>query len=308
MQRVFGLVFILILLTACGAPVTPGPELETEATIWQQVGNFPNTTLQPRYFDMAQDNLDNIYIAWIQSEWNTSDLYIHKWNGSEWIQLGNIVAPQTSRDTFAISVGTDNQPVIAVISSEHLIVKRWDGFLWQQIGEALSIRYPFGGAYEPSIAIDRNNYPFVTWVDGADTYVKRWDGESWVQLSGILDINANNNTNSPEIVLDRYGKPTVAWLEFDSTTFTNKVYVKSWNGYKWIQNGSFLNTDPSQFAHKISLSLDREGRPSIAWSEDSLEGNRIHVKRWDGNNWILLGNVVEMFSRDFIGEFSLETV
>ncbi len=71
--------------------------------------------------------------------------------------------------------------------------------------------------------------------------------------------------------------------------------VNSLLGSTWIQLGSELNISSSQDAESPRLALDASGNPVVAWRENvpGQFGN-IYVKRWDGANWVPLGNELDV--------------
>jgi hypothetical protein len=105
-----------------------------------------------------------------------------------------------------------------------------------------------------------------------------------------VGIKATNNANDPSIVLDKAGFPIVAWFEFDpATSYT--IYVKRWNGQRWVQLGSALTADTFPRAG-LDLSIDSKGNPIIVFdgADVLFEPWTIHVKRWNGFKWIELGS------------------
>ena len=124
----------------------------------------------------------------------------------------------------------------------------------------------------PSLALDSSGNPVVSWYEldndtaSSNIYVKRWNGSSWVQLGTFLDVNINQNAQSPSLALDGSGNPVVSWYEFEGTSGSENIYVKRWDGSSWVQLGSFLDVNVNQGAYNSSLALDSSGNPVVSWT------------------------------------------
>jgi hypothetical protein len=290
MRQIFAFLLVLILITACTQTLEPSPEIETEANVWQRVGNSFDGSYN---FDLANDSQDNPYIA---SALSNNSLYIHKWDGNQWLKIGNALGTVLNLEPVSIVIGSDNKPFVAWFQSfGELYVSHWDGTNWQSFGGNLVIKDI--SANSLSLAIDRTNLPIVAWVESGDIYVKRWDGENWVQLSGILDFAPVNESFSPTIAIGQDNKPFVAWIENEN------LYVKTWNGSKWILLGSFVEPQLHNWV-KPHLVIDRENRPLVIW-EDTTGKSNVIVKRWNGITWEQMGDKLEIDSNNYVNDVSL---
>jgi hypothetical protein len=53
----------------------------------------------------------------------------------------------------------------------------------------------------------------------------------FIDVGAALDIAPANQVFAPSLVLDKNGKPVVAWQE--DTNNTSIAYLKTWNGSSW---------------------------------------------------------------------------
>jgi hypothetical protein len=65
----------------------------------------------------------------------------------------------------------------------------------------------------------------------------------WTAAGGSLNLSTKDSLRGDSIA-SISGVPYVAWSE-QNTSGVGSVYVKHWNGTKWVQNGGALNIDPS---------------------------------------------------------------
>jgi hypothetical protein len=272
---------------------------------WQQLGTTldVNANTQSYEPDIALGKTGNPVVAWEEdTATNGRHVYVKRWNGATWIQLGATLKSTTSKSAQnpSIAIDTAGNPVVALFEDtgvgtayNHTIyVKRWNGTSWLQLGSALDINLA-KGAYYPSLALDSSGNPIVAWeeYDGnnSNIYVKRWNGSAWVQMGGALDVTLADPANSPSLEVDSSGKPVVTWQEGFSTQM--KVYVKRWTGTTWSQVGTTpLNITATQSAETPSLALDAAGQPVVAWQEFYPGGfYNIYVRRWTGTAWVVVG-------------------
>ena len=228
-----------------------------------------------------------------------------------WTELGGSASgggisttPAASRNA-RLAVDPDGHPVVAWHEEGvGILVRRWNGATWQQLGGSL------GSTGEaPSIAINSGGDVYVayqaTLAGAVDIYVQRWDGVAWAGLGGSAAgagiSNSSKPSRNPAIALDAEGLPWVAWAE---TVETNQnIYVRRWNGAAWVdagQSGSGMGVSrsPVLTAMNPALVFDREGAPVLAWEQktgfaDPSEGGgaivEIYVRRWDGESWTEIG-------------------
>ena len=194
---------------------------------WAQVGGeLDINTIQSVYErspSLALDSSGNPVVSWTEYDGTSDNIYVKRWNGSSWVQLGGILDANANTNQAAFS------PSLALDSSGNPVVS------W----------YESDGT---------SGYPF-------NIYVKRWNGSSWVQLGDILDVNTNQSSENPSLALDSAGNPVVSWSEYDGTSWN--IYVKRWNGTIWTQIGTHWDISKNLFALTPSLAVDVSGNPVV---------------------------------------------
>ncbi len=155
-------------------------------------------------------------------------------------------------------------------------------------------------AFVPSLAIGPDGKPVVAWYNSSsgifDIYVKHWNGSSWAEMGsgsasdGGISHNADSSLD-PSLAIGSDGKPVVAWQD-RSNGSSFEIYVRRWNGSAWLEvAGSATGGGISHNAGdsvEPSLAIDRDGRPVVAWQDNSGGNNDIYVRRWNGSAWIEL--------------------
>jgi Bacterial Ig-like domain len=256
-----------------------------------------NFTFEPT---IATDKDGNIVIAWYEQDIVTSQnhIYVKRWNGSAWEQLGGALntAVDSSADYSSLAIDSQNRPVLAwhefSATSSIIALKIWTGTTWEQVGGG------HGGATVtvddgefPSLAVKPDDTPVVAYAKNGDVFVRLWDGSSWVtwDAAGALDDVATHIASKPSLVLVPDGDmpnlivPFVAFQEND--TFSNNIYVKHYDAtafaWKDIDDANDeLDIAVAREATNPSLSLAIDV-PMVAWEEDNGTDRDIHVKQLD---------------------------
>jgi hypothetical protein len=162
-------------------------------TAWQNLGGALDTSAANWAFQptLAIDNTNSPVVAWEESNADTVNVYVKRWNGTAWVAMGGAVNNAgTNANTGALSLALDssNNPVVAF-------------------------------AVRPGSVTTSN----------PDLFVKRWNGSAWVKMGGVVERFAEDTAGFPSLALTSQNKPIVAWHEQQGsgTTYSNPVVYVS---------------------------------------------------------------------------------
>jgi hypothetical protein len=285
-------------------------------------GGISGNTGSSSYPAIAIGTDGNPIITWHDSSGGDNEIYVKRWNGSSWVQIGTGSASgggisNNNYDSVypAIAIGPDGNPIITWADKSsgpggtsgdyEIYARRWDptSSSWVEIGTGSATEGGISNnTYDsslPAIAIDGSGKPVIVWRDyrtssNAEIYVRQWDGSSWVEMgtggATVGGISNNAGTSStPAIAIDADGNPIVAWQ--DSTGGNNEIYVRRWDplSSSWVEmgTGSASGKGISTNAGSSSdLALVGGANPLIAWMDNSAGNYEIYVKRWDASAWV----------------------
>ncbi|MBK7539148.1 MAG: hypothetical protein IPI49_28035 [Myxococcales bacterium] len=141
------------------------------------------------------------YVAWEERGPSAKQLYVRRWNGTSWAQLGGSLGMSSTLDATRASIAMmATTPYVAweqqtASGTRTIHVKHWTGAAWVADGASLNVS-PAADAREPMIAI-RGAIPYVTWRETlggtTEVYVAHWTGTAWVRDGG----NLSNDPTKP---------------------------------------------------------------------------------------------------------------
>ena len=262
-------------------------------------------------------------IAWSDYSGGDQEIYVKEWKNSAWAPKGSgsaagggISISDNDSIRVAITVDGGGSPIVVWEERKELgseiYVKQWKNGAWKEMGENSASEggisdsgdlFP-GAATRPAVAYGQDG-PIVAWhnyaeYEGNEAYqifVKRWENGTWKEMGAGSAGNGGISNSlfgafTPSVAV--YGEEVfVAWsdsLEMNSDDlFTNNIYLRRWDGDSWEEmNGSFSGHGISKTegeSYRPSLAISPDGRPVVAW-EDNTKGNfEIYLKEWDGDSW-----------------------
>ena len=284
-------------------------------TIWEELGagsasggGISNNNDDSDFPSIALGQDGTPYITWEDISSGDTEIYVQRWNGSAWEELGagsasggGISNNNGSSRSTDIALAPDGTPYITwtdISSGDwEIYVRRWNGSIWEEVGFGSAsgggISNNNGFSYNPSISIASDGMPYITWEGWSgdyEIYVKRWNGSTWEEVgggsaSGGGISNNNGSSHGPSIALTPDGTPYITWS--DRSSGDPEIYVRRWNGAVWEElgagsasGGGISNNKGSKGHSDIAISPD--GTPYITWHDYSSGDGEIYVRRWIG--------------------------
>lgn len=252
------------------------------------------------------------YVAWEDPSSGDYEIYVRRWNGSTWEEVGNGsasgggISNNDGRSRFpSIAFAPDSTAYIAwhdVRSSASQIadiyVRRWNGSTWEEIGNGSASNGGIsntGSAYDPALAVASDGTPYLVWSDYSSrnwaVYVRRWNGSVWEEVgaasaSGVGISSISDRSVAPSLAIGRDGTTYVAWENYSEWAY--QIYVRRWNGESWEETGPGSASgggisDNSGWSTSPSLAVAPDDTLYASWDDSAGEDNEIHVRRWRGH-------------------------
>ena len=251
-------------------------------------------------------------VAWEVSAGADYEIYLRRWNGSTWVEMGGSASGGgISNNTGgsygpAVLIGSDGAPVVAWFDASggdwEIYVKRWNGSSWVEMGSGAAaaggISNNSGASRLPALVVGPGGAPVIVWEDDSggdwEIYARQWNGSAWAEMgsgSASGDGVSNNSGTSikPRLAAGPDGNPLVTWE--DNSDGDAEIYVRRWNGSAWVEMGSgsaagggISNNGGASSAPVPAIGPD--GTTLIAWHDNSGTNYEAYVRRWNGSAWV----------------------
>lgn len=195
---------------------------------------------------IVSDAKGGIYLAWSAVYKGIPFVYVKKWDGSCWHELGADSASGTGlgqggNTTLALaSDGSLYVAWLAVVTGKTSIqVRKWNTITakWEDLNfESSTIQeYLNRSKQYPNIATATDGSLYLTWVNsdrfGEEIAISRWNGDSWTNITTLFhkldESNTSKHLESPVMALTSDGDTYIAWLSSDSVLGdSNRVFVR----------------------------------------------------------------------------------
>ncbi|MFC4638449.1 hypothetical protein [Deinococcus hohokamensis] len=226
-----------------------------------------------------------------------------QWQGQSWQPLGGVLNYDQPRPAANLNLALDDQGTPLLVWNENygdndvVVFRAWTGGAWTDWAERyLGISSP--QAAKTRAVVARSGEPVLVWGEnvregvGTLLTLRRWQGGEWLRSAPLS--GPRGYPRQPALALDARGVATVAWLEGDVAAA--QVLVARQDGARWTRLGGPLSHAGRRYLAAPRLVLDPQGRPIVAWLEDTGGRDTLFVSRWTGARWSSLGGAI---SRDF---------
>ncbi len=306
--------------------ITPTPSLTPTMTPtpvpsdWRPVGpgsadggGISNNSGMSQSAALATGPNNRLYVAWSDTSSGDAEIYLRRWDGSNWSDLGGSASGGGISDNNgaslwpAVAVDPDGNPWVAwhdaSAGDTEIYVRRWTGTAWEPVGDGSAdgggISNNAGSSAYVALEIASNGQAYAVWMDSSagnqEVYARRWNGSTWEGLAGSASGGGISNTPTrsgrPAIAL--YDNlPAVAWAE---TETVGDIYVRRFDGTAWMElgehsasNGGVSNTPGmSQYA---TIGYSAAGKPFVAWYDFTPGQPEIYAATLEGGQWVAAGN------------------
>jgi len=267
---------------------------------------------------IALDSADRPTVVWSHAGTEEPCIYLLRWTGERWAELGHSASGRGVSDTFgpayspSVQIDPEGHPVVAwqdlTFGNYEIYLKRWNGTGWEEVLDSAKkggISQTLTGlSVNPSLALEKNGNPLIAWEErfgaNSDVYIRGLNlgrrGGQWEDLGGKSGFHGGmggkiGRSAFPSMVLDGRDRPIIAWQ--DSLGGPFQIFLRTWSGSRWEELGG--SASGSGISHAkgaaiaASVALDSSGQPIVAWQQESGEDSVIYVSRWDGRQWVGLG-------------------
>ena len=198
-------------------------------------GGISDSTTPSSPYGIVIDPGGNPIVAWQEAFGDRREVYVLRWNGTDWVEVGEGSASsgginRTATDADPrVSIATDTvgHPIVTWTDNSsggnQVYVRRWDGVQWAEVGTGSASgggvsQAPADWIYAvwSSAMVLRDGSPVVTWNARSQINVRRWDGPNIRLFEGFEAGDfADWTIDSPFGPVDGLEAPDVATSPMD---------------------------------------------------------------------------------------------
>ncbi|SDD49416.1 Ig-like domain-containing protein [Myxococcus virescens] len=224
-----------------------------------------------------------------------------EWTFPAYLSMGGGLAadPAGYSNVYTPSLGFDaaGDPIVAFVDGARpgnwgVHVKRWNGTLWEPLGEVLDANDGETFVHSYVLQISPEGDPVVAWTEGTEAgyinvHVRRWSGSQWAAVGGPVETRLSQGIIEMfQFKANARGDMAMAFREKNSNQ-ESQISVLTWGGSAWAPIGGALKVDPTWEVSNVGLLLDVSGRPIVVWSESNpgWSVSKTYIQRWNGGAW-----------------------
>lgn len=269
------------------------------AQTWEYVGGSSSPGSQNRFLSMKLTASGDPVIAF-RDAGSDDKATVWKRDTSEisgWQVLGTPGFSQGKADYISLALDPATETVHLAFSDlangEKASVMKFNGSTWEYLGGA---GFTAGVSKQTILAINHSGVPYLAYI-GDGLRVVRYNGTTWEPVGNVIATVGSLGTLS--FILDHSDHPVIAFTDPDHN---DNITVKRFDGTNWQTIGApgFYGNTPG--AYYLSLAEGSAGTLFIAFadgaggqnfygsSSEQGSGNAITVKKFNGTDWINVGN------------------
>ena len=187
---------------------------------------------------------------------------------TEWTPVGDDNGMQQDNSSVSVLNYAGSPYSVTRSSDGRIIVRRFTGSVWEQLGEAVMI------GMQPQITMDQNGVMTMAYLTTAfQIKVKKYIDNEWVDA---VSQEAIGSTYAFSLSDNKYGqsRPYVAFKRQSDNSTVIRTLVNS----EWIDMP--IVGLPSMISN-LTIKVDKLGTPYLLYSEYSSAGETIRMSRWD---------------------------
>jgi hypothetical protein len=239
--------------------------------------------------DVAVDSQGIPYVAitykinygGVESRWVSA---VKKYQNSGWVDLNSTSISDVSTQYINIEVDSDNYPVIAFYEHDYdmgtskTLVKRWDGTLWENLGE---ISVEKAGDFGFKIYENTSYFAYAN-MEGSSLSVSKYnDAEGWITVGDNL---STYRAYEVKLDIDDIGNPYASYLEEDSPY---KYIIQRYTGEGWETIKDCSGEEINIFYYN-DIELNSTNKAYVAY-RDPNNNSKATVETYNGSTWDILG-------------------
>jgi uncharacterized protein (TIGR02145 family) len=249
---------------------------------WEDVGSATISAGASSYNNLAIDAQGNYYVSYYDVSVTKGS--VQKFNGTSWSYLGGTAGITTGSATFN-SLSLDNLGNVFYTNQDGypnagMEVRKFNGNTWTSYAK------PFTATINhQASAVSLNNTLFV-YSNAESGSVKRYVNNTWEQVGA----NGFGTPSFSEMLVGTNGKIYVCGISSGVKVFENSATANSSDQWSLVGGASVGSTFTEGVNSTADFTLGADNTIYVIYSSAPSNNRRLNVKKFDGTNWVQVGN------------------
>lgn len=256
-------------------------EPDESESYWQYVGTNTGFSIGIAQYTNIKFLGSTPYVAYVDYG-DDGRVWVKSYNGSSWVQVGDNSG--LDNQTMDCDMEIDGSQIyFGYIDNDwdggKPSVLKYNGSSWDYWGNS-DFTPSFSERF--SIAVE-GDYTYAAFRDyGAENKLSVMSSENGGNWTLLGDRGFSDNKVDYTDIFIYDGHPYVAYEE------NSKLYVKMYTGI-WIDLGAQPISDGTINSNSLSLFVASDGTPYVAYTDTSIFGSKLSVKKYNGSSWEYVG-------------------
>ncbi|MFL9834195.1 T9SS type A sorting domain-containing protein [Chryseobacterium terrae] len=258
---------------------------------WVDVGSTGSiSAATSSYNNLAIDTQGNYYVSYYDVSVQKGS--VQKFNGTSWSYVGGNAGITTGTATFN-SLTTDSSGNVFYTNQDGypnsgMEVRKFDGNIWTSYAKPFTTTINYQAS-----AVSSNNILFV-YSNAESGSVKRYVNNAWEQVGATGFATPSFS----EMLVGTNGKIYVCGISSGVKVFENTITANSSDQWSLVGGTSVGSTFTEGVNSTVDFALGADNTIYVAYSSSPSNNRRLNVKKFDGANWVQVGNADFGISND----------
>ncbi|OCK50157.1 hypothetical protein BA768_05890 [Chryseobacterium sp. CBo1] len=256
--------------------------ISANAQQWENVGSSANISAGTGSFNnLVIDTQGNYYVSYY--DLSVTKASVQKFNGTSWSYVGGNAGITTGAATYSsLSINPAGNILYYTNQGSGLEVRKFEGSTWSSLPSASSATTNYQAS-----AVSSSNILFTYGSYGSGT-VKRFVNGAWEQV-GTANI-AGGVPYYAEMVTGTNGKVYVLHNSSGIKVYENSQTASATDAWTLV-GGANVGSSFTEGANATTdIAIGSDNTLYVVYSSPSSNNRRLNVKKFDGANWIQVGN------------------
>ncbi|KMQ66779.1 hypothetical protein ACM46_04555 [Chryseobacterium angstadtii] len=249
---------------------------------WEDVGGVPGVSAAgSSYNNLVVDQSGNYYLSYYDT--SVSKGSVQKFNGNSWSYVGGTAGITEGTATFN-SLSLDGSGNIFYTNQvgypgSGIAVRQFNGTSWTQLPKVTE-----SSANYHASAVSPSNVLFTFAGHNSGT-VQRFVNGVWEQVG---NTGFSNGASFAEMVIGSNQKVYTCNVAGGVRVYENSTSATATDAWMLV-GGSIVDAAASSEQYTSDIAIDGNNNLYVAYVSSSANGQKLNVKKFDGNAWVQLG-------------------